>query len=293
MPGDVDTSFLNSLINYYILISLLNELNIVGDAIVNGNDQLEIRFRTDKFNRTSLPIGLIYGMSDAEIERFKDASRVLNCIFSGNSLRSFETRVILDGEGDFEGLNAFINSQNWSGLYLLPWPESYKDVVAVDVKVTLAQWIYFVMYKRMAMLVTEQEEFVDWNLRVVVAYICALRKSDVSGMPGLLRQFEKYLDDRSCSDCSLKNLRFKTLPYSWNECDSFSFLSGDSYCLRGVRIDYGKSCSLGERKVSQLGSNMGVRYFGEHSVFYADFQSARGCLQQFANFSASTEKSTV
>jgi hypothetical protein len=38
MPGDVDTSFGNSLIKYYILISLLNELNIVGDAIVNGDD---------------------------------------------------------------------------------------------------------------------------------------------------------------------------------------------------------------------------------------------------------------
>jgi hypothetical protein len=38
MSGDVDTSFGNSLINYYILISLLKELNVVGDAIVNGDD---------------------------------------------------------------------------------------------------------------------------------------------------------------------------------------------------------------------------------------------------------------
>nr|AZS32322.1 hypothetical protein 3 [Crane fly tombus-like virus 3] len=38
MSGDVDTGFGNSLINYYIIIHLLRELNIEGDVIVNGDD---------------------------------------------------------------------------------------------------------------------------------------------------------------------------------------------------------------------------------------------------------------
>jgi hypothetical protein len=38
MSGDVDTSFGNSIINYYILRSLLFELGLQGDAIVNGDD---------------------------------------------------------------------------------------------------------------------------------------------------------------------------------------------------------------------------------------------------------------
>lgn len=38
MSGDVDTSFGNCIINYYILRSLLADLHIDGDAIVNGDD---------------------------------------------------------------------------------------------------------------------------------------------------------------------------------------------------------------------------------------------------------------
>lgn len=40
MSGDVDTSLGNSLINYAILMELLHQLNIKGDAIVNGDDSI-------------------------------------------------------------------------------------------------------------------------------------------------------------------------------------------------------------------------------------------------------------
>lgn len=38
MSGDVDTSLGNSLINYYIIMEVINRLGISGDAIVNGDD---------------------------------------------------------------------------------------------------------------------------------------------------------------------------------------------------------------------------------------------------------------
>ncbi|APG76359.1 hypothetical protein 2 [Hubei diptera virus 15] len=40
MSGDVDTSFGNSIINYYIIRSVLADLHLSGDAIVNGDDYI-------------------------------------------------------------------------------------------------------------------------------------------------------------------------------------------------------------------------------------------------------------
>jgi hypothetical protein len=145
----------------------------------------------------------------------------------------------------------FINDPNWPGLELLKWPEGFAASEEGIPQFSFGQWIYVLMYKRLITLIKAGEDFVD--------------------IPRLAEVFEDYIINRTCGDCVLRDLNYVTFPYAWNECDSFSFLNSGVTSLKGVRMDCGVSCVPNQCCIAQLGSRMGVRFFGDHSILCSGF----------------------
>lgn len=248
----------------------------VQSFLINMTDifEFEVRFRNDVFNRTCLPLGIAVNMSDACKERFKDSCRVLNCVLSGSSLSSFERRVVPIGEGNLEGLNDFLNDNSWMGKTALHWSGYLKPKLQESGRGTLGQWIYYKLYIRFCRSIGKRETR-DCNLRVLIAFICKLRRCEETEVCHVVNMFEDFLDKESCSDCYLKKLGYKKFPYAWNECDSFSFLIGGANLNESVFIDYGLECFVTENRITRLGSKMGIRYFGEHSTMYSSFVGSK------------------
>lgn len=135
MSGDVDTSIGNSLINYAILMWLLDELGITGDAIVNGDDfilftkeEIPIDLAATMFRRVNMETELLPSTQNIHQVEFCKSKFVItpegNFTMMANPSRSIETfgmthRVHVDRQSfihDVAICHAYINSNNPIGL---------------------------------------------------------------------------------------------------------------------------------------------------------------------------------
>lgn len=87
MSGDVDTSFGNSLLNYHIIKTALDEAKIDGDVVVQGDDSIIF---------TNIPLGDVFA---AQLRRFNMESKLSPSTTNIHTVEYCASKLVYDNEG--------------------------------------------------------------------------------------------------------------------------------------------------------------------------------------------------